>query len=71
MLCGPSCEPTCLTRWTNIFQLCAAACIEGCHCPMGTVLHRGRCIPRSLCPCSIERKRYSANVQISVNNEIW
>ncbi len=45
--CGPSCEPTCLTR----FPLCTPKCVSGCFC-ISTLLRspRGECIPPAWCP---------------------
>ena len=33
---------------------CPAICLPGCSCPVGTVVHEGRCIPLEQCPPSGE-----------------
>jgi len=40
------CRATCL----NPSPVCAAVCVPGCDCPLGTVRHDDRCIEPSRCP---------------------
>ncbi|GFW41592.1 hypothetical protein TNCV_4035091 [Trichonephila clavipes] len=46
--CGPPCPPTCADQEPvcNIQK-----CVDGCHCPEGTLLQDGQCIPLDECPC--------------------
>ena len=45
--CGPRCAQTC----DNIGSTdCYGGCAEGCFCPDGQVLSRGRCINPIACP---------------------
>ncbi|KAM7121113.1 LOW QUALITY PROTEIN: SCO-spondin-like [Molossus nigricans] len=44
--CGPTCPPTCHDRSPEAGWHCqAVACVEGCFCPDGTLLHELRLIP--------------------------
>ncbi|CAK8692132.1 unnamed protein product [Clavelina lepadiformis] len=70
MNCGPSCEPTCESRFSFAQQGCSATCLKGCHCPPGQVYHRGQCISPATCPCRLGAKRYSMNAEVTINNEI-
>ncbi|KAG8236359.1 hypothetical protein J437_LFUL016579, partial [Ladona fulva] len=58
--CGPMEQDTCGTEEETLAVSSAelASCIEGCFCPTGTVLHDGKCIPRSQCPCQLRGKRF-------------
>ncbi|XP_060137056.1 SCO-spondin-like [Zootoca vivipara] len=52
--CGPACPPTCKNFGLEGAEHCsseALSCVEGCFCPEGKVLHGGRCIDPSECPC--------------------
>uniref|UniRef100_UPI004038E811 SCO-spondin-like n=1 Tax=Callospermophilus lateralis TaxID=76772 RepID=UPI004038E811 len=50
--CGPTCPPACPTHHAEPGWHCRAiACVEGCFCPNGTLLHGGICMEPSACPC--------------------
>uniref|UniRef100_A0A8D2L3M7 SCO-spondin n=1 Tax=Varanus komodoensis TaxID=61221 RepID=A0A8D2L3M7_VARKO len=50
--CGPACPPTCANLGLAPAEHCQSLpCVEGCFCPGGRVLHGGRCIDPSKCPC--------------------
>ncbi|XP_074753624.1 SCO-spondin-like [Athene noctua] len=50
--CGPPCPPTCRGLGQEPPELCQGlACLEGCFCPPGTLLHDGGCIEPAQCPC--------------------
>lgn len=40
-------------------------CEEGCVCPIGTVLHEHRCIPKAQCPCRLRGKIFQPGEQIA------
>ncbi|XP_033639908.1 SCO-spondin-like [Asterias rubens] len=48
--CGKVCPDTCFNT-TDDLDCQQLDCVEGCHCPPGKVLHNGRCIDTSICPC--------------------
>ncbi|XP_069932953.1 SCO-spondin [Oryctolagus cuniculus] len=50
--CGPTCPPTCHDHQSVPEWHCrAVACVEGCFCPEGTLLHGGSCVEPAACPC--------------------
>ncbi|XP_048069099.1 SCO-spondin [Ursus arctos] len=50
--CGPVCPPTCHDHGPEPGWHCqAVACVEGCFCPEGTLLHGGVCLEPASCPC--------------------
>ncbi|XP_053409722.1 SCO-spondin-like [Nycticebus coucang] len=50
--CGPMCPPTCHEHYPEPRWHCqAVACVEGCFCPEGTLLHGGACMELAACPC--------------------
>ncbi|XP_042533232.1 SCO-spondin-like [Dipodomys spectabilis] len=51
--CGPTCPPTCHNLRPEPGWHCqAVACVEGCFCPEGTLLHGGACVEPAACPCA-------------------
>ncbi|XP_052092501.1 mucin-5AC-like [Mytilus californianus] len=49
--CGSACQKTC----TSVGTTCTdSTCIDGCFCPHGMVLHKGKCIMNDQCPCTKE-----------------
>ncbi|XP_037691794.1 SCO-spondin-like [Choloepus didactylus] len=53
--CGPTCPPTCRDHGPEPGWHCqAVACVEGCFCPEGTLLHGGACVEPTSCPCEWE-----------------
>ncbi|XP_078198084.1 SCO-spondin isoform X14 [Callithrix jacchus] len=50
--CGPTCPPTCHEHHPEPGRHCqVVACVEGCFCPEGTLLHGGACLEPASCPC--------------------
>ncbi|XP_068939311.1 SCO-spondin-like [Petaurus breviceps papuanus] len=50
--CGPICPATCQNPGPEPVWHCqAVACVEGCFCPEGTLLHGGVCLEPAACPC--------------------
>ncbi|KAM9651443.1 SCO-spondin-like [Trichechus inunguis] len=50
--CGPTCPPTCRDQAPEPGWHCqVAACVEGCFCPEGTLLHGSTCLEPASCPC--------------------
>ncbi|XP_078460294.1 mucin-5AC-like [Lampetra planeri] len=47
--CGSACPHTCKSA---VFTCENQQCVEGCHCPDGTLLHDKTCITQDQCPCS-------------------
>lgn len=49
--CGSSCQKTCFDLYSN--NTCQdSQCVEGCFCPVGTVLNtEGKCVEPQYCPC--------------------
>uniref|UniRef100_A0A8C8ASN0 VWFD domain-containing protein n=1 Tax=Otus sunia TaxID=257818 RepID=A0A8C8ASN0_9STRI len=58
--CGPPCPPTCRDLSQGPPKLCQGlACLEGCFCPLGTLLHgEGCCVPPSRCLCHHRGRLY-------------
>ncbi|GAB6018789.1 hypothetical protein CHUAL_000453 [Chamberlinius hualienensis] len=48
--CGSACPITCSNQTSSNQECPVSSCVPGCHCPVGTVLHRGRCITANDCP---------------------
>ncbi|XP_075745319.1 hemocytin isoform X1 [Rhipicephalus microplus] len=53
--CGASCTRTCRDPDASCES---RPCVDGCHCPAGTLLHDGRCVRREQCPCSLHAREY-------------
>ncbi|XP_077160383.1 SCO-spondin-like isoform X2 [Paroedura picta] len=50
--CGPACPQSCKNFGLEPPEHCQTmACMEGCFCPEGKMLHEGRCIDPAKCPC--------------------
>ncbi|KAM8818088.1 LOW QUALITY PROTEIN: SCO-spondin-like [Rhynchonycteris naso] len=49
--CGPTCPPTSHDHGPEAGWHCqAVACVKGCFCPEGTLLHGGVCLEPTFCP---------------------
>ncbi|CAL1296415.1 unnamed protein product [Larinioides sclopetarius] len=59
--CGPACPPTCADQQPVCSTL---KCVDGCHCPEGTVLEKNQCIPIESCPCHYEKQHYASGETI-------
>ncbi|XP_028403857.1 mucin-2-like isoform X2 [Dendronephthya gigantea] len=64
--CGPACANTCSSPCEKN-AVCPVACVEGCHCPEGTVEHNGKCIKQEDCPCVLHGKVYNATAFVISN----
>ncbi|GIY76919.1 putative hemocytin [Caerostris extrusa] len=59
--CGPACPPTC----RDLQPVCNfQKCVDGCHCPTGTVLEKGQCISKDLCPCHYGSQHFDSGETI-------
>ncbi|XP_049587088.1 IgGFc-binding protein isoform X3 [Syngnathus scovelli] len=56
--CGTACPATCEARFNSI---CTAACVEGCQCDPGFLLHDGTCVTPSQCGCTYNGRHYRNN----------
>uniref|UniRef100_A0A7M6DLX4 Uncharacterized protein n=1 Tax=Clytia hemisphaerica TaxID=252671 RepID=A0A7M6DLX4_9CNID len=64
MECGPSCSAECGQK--GVISNCKTGCIDGCHCPKGTVLSKGVCIPETQCPCLHNGNSYNHGVTVKM-----
>nr|XP_042904159.1 uncharacterized protein LOC107439698 isoform X4 [Parasteatoda tepidariorum] len=62
--CGPPCPATCEDQQPVCFQ---EKCVDGCHCPAGTVLDNGICISVEECPCRQGEAIYSVGDEIQLD----
>lgn len=59
--CGPACPPTC----SNLQPTCPVEnCVDGCHCPSGSVMEDGVCIPLDQCPCRYGTRKYDSGEEM-------
>ncbi|XP_022255312.1 hemocytin-like [Limulus polyphemus] len=59
--CGSACERTC----QNPEPPCSQDwCVDGCHCPRGKVLNKGRCISQEECPCDHQGREYASGEEM-------
>ncbi|XP_022108238.1 SCO-spondin-like [Acanthaster planci] len=49
--CGKVCADRCYENATEEDYGCTEQCVEGCHCPPGTKLWKGKCVKDVQCPC--------------------
>ena len=68
--CGPACDNFC-SGSCDQNVVCPVACVEGCHCPDGTVEHNGKCIEKEDCPCTVDGKTYNASSFVIKNCQRW
>ncbi|KAF8796483.1 Hemocytin like protein [Argiope bruennichi] len=59
--CGPACPPTCADQQPVCNSL---KCVDGCHCPEGTVLEKNQCVLIDSCPCHYEKQHYASGETI-------
>jgi len=59
--CGCSSPATCEIQNPIIDD---GDCIDGCHCPVGKLLHEGKCIEVGECPCVYGKERYETRARI-------
>ncbi|GBL78815.1 hypothetical protein AVEN_247670-1, partial [Araneus ventricosus] len=59
--CGPACPPTCADQQPVCNTL---KCVDGCHCPEGTVLEKKQCVPVESCPCHYEKQHFASGETI-------
>ncbi|XP_045352374.1 SCO-spondin-like [Leopardus geoffroyi] len=62
----PPCPPSCLDPEAN--RTCSGHCLEGCRCPPGLLLHDGRCLPLSECPCLVGEELKQPGVPFLLDN---
>ncbi|GBL62545.1 SCO-spondin, partial [Araneus ventricosus] len=59
--CGPACPPTCADQQPVCNTL---KCVDGCHCPEGTVLEKKQCVPVESCPCHYGKQHFASGETI-------
>lgn len=69
--CGSVCPEKCLTPGKDEDFGCELNCVEGCHCPNGTVLHNGECVEREMCPCMVNGVEIPHGGTIIKNCRTW
>ncbi len=70
MACGPSYPKTC-DNLCNAAPVLPMQCTEGCHCPNGTVLHDGKCVTPSQCPCFVNGVSHPPGSFIISSCQTW
>ncbi|XP_077978948.1 SCO-spondin-like [Glandiceps talaboti] len=68
--CGPMCAPTCDNIDEDLPDMCSG-CLEGCHCPPGTVAQGEACIPFEQCPCKHKGTAYPPGTVIFADCQNW
>ncbi|XP_033097307.1 mucin-5AC-like, partial [Anneissia japonica] len=63
--CGTSCPLTCKS---TTYDCIDDHCIDGCHCPDHLVFNNNACVEPSQCPCTYQKREYSAGSTISIDN---
>lgn len=66
--CGSICPKTCKK---SVYDCEDDMCIDGCHCPTGTVLDNGRCIAQSQCPCTTRGREFKSGRTIKEGCNKW
>lgn len=66
--CGTSCPKTCKN---TVYDCEDNHCLDGCHCPDGTVLHNGQCVEKRDCPCMHNGKEHESGALILVDCNAW
>lgn len=68
MSCGPKTQQQCGVDLSSRFAEDDEdfdRCEEGCFCPVGTVLHEGRCIEPTQCPCRLRGKSFEPGATVT------
>ena len=52
------CPKTCQNMHER--SVCQGTCVPGCSCPVGTVLHKDRCVQPSMCQCTHDGKEFKS-----------
>lgn len=68
--CGSACPSTCAGHGNMKFH-CQNQCVDGCHCPTGTVLQNGRCYKIKECPCQRNKVWHKALAKIKIDCNDW
>lgn len=71
--CGPSNPQTCQNLCQHDSQKpnLPVDCVEGCFCANDTVLHHGKCIKPSECPCYLNGMLYEKDTFIIKDCQTW
>lgn len=67
--CGSTCAASCWSQSED--EDCSTVCVEGCHCPNGTVLQNGQCIERQECPCKVGSIEVPSGYVLKYNCMDW
>ncbi len=70
-MCGPASDETCHSAGAVAVSSESAFCVEGCSCPPGSVLHDGKCIRRSSCPCTLHNQLHQPGAQVPNDCNTW
>lgn len=67
-----ACERTCLSLSDRAAECHASAVpVDGCNCPNGTYLnHKGECVRKAQCPCTLEGYKFILAEQSTIINGI-
>ena len=66
--CGSMCQRTCQSTAAHCDD---HACIDGCFCPDGMVLHNDTCVDPVTCPCVSNGKEYKGGEEIQRDCNKW
>ncbi|XP_075922124.1 mucin-6-like [Petromyzon marinus] len=72
--CGSACDASCgsLALELSARVDCTEQCVQGCSCPLGSVLdYEGRCVPPEDCPCVWEGIYYVSGEARMQDCNIW
>ena len=69
--CGTACPKTCRNICDVTPTTCPVTCVEGCFCPNGTVMHDGKCVEHSRCPCYVNGTELATGSMVIKNCQIW
>ncbi|XP_075914966.1 von Willebrand factor-like isoform X3 [Petromyzon marinus] len=67
--CASPCVRSCASLHASLE--CPDACLQGCQCPEGMVLHDSKCIPDKLCPCLLHGQPHAAGQKVSMGCTEW
>lgn len=71
--CGTSCPRHCYDSALKKKEGCTTTCVEGCHCPEGTVLHKSRCVKHQSCTCTdpLTKREYAPLTKVARGCDLW
>lgn len=69
--CGPSNPRTCRNLCQSTLEQLPIDCVEGCFCANNTVIHQGKCVKPSECPCYLNGMMYEKDTFIIRDCQTW